>query len=159
MARWLQTTSLRGSTWRCAMTISGSCAGFPALSASGNHGQEVTVFSCACHSASSLCHITPSLRFTEVSSQIATGERRPAGEVPRCCTFHKGREQSARDRLVATVSLLHEVIPTLPTYTALSAPPSEDFQSALYVAMVTRTSSPTEEFMMGKTCAAISLPP
>lgn len=90
VARWLQTASLRGSAWRCAMTISGSCAGFPALSASGNHGQEVTVFSCACHSAPSLCHVTPSLRFTEVSSQIATGERRPAGEVPGVAASTRG---------------------------------------------------------------------
>lgn len=55
--------------------------GFPVLSASGSQGHEVTVFACDHHSDPSLSHVTPSLGFTEVSSQIATGEQRSAGEV------------------------------------------------------------------------------
>lgn len=51
-----------GNTWKLGQ--------FPALSASGSQGHEVTVFSCACHSAPSL-----------ISSQIATGEQRSAGEA------------------------------------------------------------------------------
>lgn len=57
-------------------------------------------------------HITPSLQFTEVSSQIAAGEQRSVGEALRLPRGEGPASQPAGDRL------LHEGTPTLPTYTA-----------------------------------------